>query len=302
MNTKKEYNEDRDYTQRSRIAVFEEEMKRLKRLMYGEEAHIWTYMTDLQGGYSEEATSAFVGQLVDVARCRKMHTGSDNENVDRHSFYENMLYCVLRVYASGYTLCANGSRICLGEPEDILFSDIISAFDTGSEALLDESLVFFMEHFYEIFTSKAICLDALRAQPDAVEQIREEIKEEDWLMFDALEEAHARELGYDMEEIREQNQQLLDELEQQAREEEERLHGTFGAQERFCRSLEEISDYLKRSLIFPGQMLTELRQLISDFLAEEGHTVFSNEEAYIAVMVQLKKTIRTARKYVEDCG
>lgn len=299
MNTKKEYDEDREYTQRSRVAVFEEEMKRLKRLMYGEEAHIWTYMTDSQGKYSEKAASAFVEQLVDVARCQKMHFGND-ESADKRSFYGNLLYCVLRVYASGYTLCANGSRICLGEPEDILFSDIISAFDTDPEAFLDGKLVFFMEHFYEIFAHKTICLDALRTQTDMTERLQEEIPWADWPVYDALEEAHAQDLGYDIEEIREQNRQLLAEMEQQACEEKERLLRTFDAQERFCRSLEEISCYLERSPVLSGQMLTELRQLILDFLAAEGHAVFSNEDAYIAVMVQLKKTIRTARKYVED--
>lgn len=298
MYTEKEYDEDKKYTLRSRVMVFEREMERLKNFMYGRCVPVWNYMTDSQGKYSEEKTIGLIEQIIDEARYRRMHIWDFDKHEDKLPLYKNLLYCVLRAYTSDYTEYSGGNRFGYGKPEEILFFDILSAFEDSGQGLLDGNAVFFMEILYEIFTGKTICLDVLNAEREKTEIDAAET--DDVQTGKSMEEVLAEELGYNIEEIREAEQSFIEEEEQQAKAEREKVCKQFTEKEHFCRSLDEIDCYLKEKPISYKQMRSEMKTLIDGFLSDSGLSVFQDENAYVEVMVQLKKTIRTAQKYTED--
>ncbi|MBD5494474.1 MAG: hypothetical protein HDR12_08915 [Lachnospiraceae bacterium] len=298
METEKEYDEGKNYTLRSRIMVFEREVERLKNLMYGRCVPVWKYMTDSQGKYSEERTIGLIDKIIDEARYSRMHIWDFEKHEDKLTFYKNILYCVLRAYTSDYTECSGGNRFGYGKPEEILFSDILSAFEDSGGELLDGNAVFFMENLYEILTGRPICLDVLNAGSGKTENIT--VETEDALTVISMEEALAEELGYNIEEIRGEEQSFIEEEEKLARAEREKVRKQFAAKEHFCQSFDEIYCYLKEKPISYKQMRSEMKTLIDDFLSDSGLSVFQDEDAYVEAMVQLKKTIRTAQKYTED--
>lgn len=298
METEKEYDEDKNYTQRSRIMVFEREMERLKNLMYGRCVAVWNYMTDSQGKYSEERTIGLVDQIIDEARYRRMHIWDFDKHADKLSLYKNVLYCVLRAYTSDYTECSGGNRFGYGKPEEILFSDIMSAFEDSTGELLDGNAVFLMETLYEIFAGRSICLAVLNAERRKTEN--DTAVTEDVQTGISMEEALAEKLGYNIEEIRQAEQSFIEEEEQLAKAEREKVYKQFAAKEHFCYSLDEIHCYLNKTPISYKQMHLEMKTLVDGFLSDSGLSVFQDENAYVETMVQLKKTIRTAQKYTED--
>lgn len=296
---KQSYDEDSTYTLRSRIIVFEEEMERLKKLMYGELTSIWVYMTDSQGKYSEKNTVKMVDQIVDGDLYRKMHIWDYDKQADKLPFYKDLLYSVLRTCTSGYVECEGGNRFGYGSPEEISFSHIISVFDKYELGLLDGNIVFLMEKLYEIFSQKKIYLDALHHRQEMAEMVDEDVESETEA-YESMEEEWAREHGVDINEIREAEQRRLDESERQSAIERKKVMESFEEKEHFCQSIEEVVSYLEARNVSAGQLSSEMRELIVEFLFDRGTPVFLDEEAYVEVMVQLKKTIRTAQRYAED--
>ncbi|MDE6748706.1 MAG: hypothetical protein K2K21_06550 [Lachnospiraceae bacterium] len=301
METEKEYDDDKNYTLRSRIIVFEREMEHLKNLMYGRCVTVWNYMTDSQGKYSEERTIGLIEQIINEIRYRRMHIWDFDKHADKLTFYKNILYCVLRAYTSNYTECSGGNRFGYGKPEEILFFDILSAFEDSTGELLDGNVVFLMETLYEIFTGRSICLDVLNAEREKMEQTEKYTAEtEDMYTGKPMEEALAEELGYNIEEIREEEQSFIEEEENLAQAEREKVCKQFADKEHFCHSLDEVYCYLKETPISYNQVRLEIKALVDGFLSDIGLSVFQDEDAYVEAMVQLKKTIRTAQKYTED--
>ena len=297
---KQGYNEDKDYTLRSRMIVFEEEIEFLKELMYGEKTLVWTYMADSQGKYSEEKTVKLVDQIVDGERYQRMHVWDYDEQADKLPFYKSLLYCVLRTYTSDYVECGGGNRFGYGKPEEISFFRIMSVFEEPGRELLDGSAVYFMKTLYEIFERKEIRLDALNRRQEVKGIAWEEAGKEEAAANESMEEVLASECGYDISEIRDEEQRTFEEAEQQAVAEKDKVIRHFGEKEHFCRSLEETIIYLKEKNLSAEQLYGEMKELISGFLFDKGIPVFLDENAYTDVMVQLKKTIRTAQKYMED--
>ena len=118
--------------------------------------------------------------------------------------------------------------------------------------------------------------------------------------YESVEEEWAREHGVDINEIREAEQRMLDESERQSAIEKEKVMESFEEKEHFCQIIEEVVSYLEARNVSAGQLSSEMRELILGFLFDRGVPAFLDEEAYIEVMVQLKKTIRTAQRYAED--
>lgn len=297
---KQGYDEDKDYTLRSRMIVFEEEIEFLKELMYGEKVLVWTYMADSQGKYSEEKTVRLVDQIVDGERYQRMHVWDYDEQADKLPFYKSLLYCVFRTYTSDYVECGGGNRFGYGKPEEITFSHIMSVFEEHGQELSDGSAVCFMKTLYEVFEQKEICLDVLNRRQEMKGIDKEEAGKEETAAYESMEEALARECGYDIGEIRDEEQRAFQEAERQSVAEKDKVIRLFGEKEHFCRSLEETIFYLREKDISAEQLFGEMKELISGFLFDRGIPVFLDEKAYIEVMVQLKKTIRTAQKYTED--
>lgn len=165
---------------------------------------------------------------------------------------------------------------------------------------MDGSAVYFMKTLYEIFERKEICLDALNRRQEVKGIAWEEAGKEEAAANESMEEVLASECGYDISEIRDEEQRTFEEAEQQAVAEKDKVIRLFGEKEHFCRSLEETIIYLKEKNLSAEQLYGEMKELISGFLFDKGIPVFLDENAYTEVMVQLKKTIRTAQKYMED--
>lgn len=287
------YHEDRDYAVRSRRAVFDKEMESLKRLMYGGSVRIWPYMSEPWGNYSEERTASFVEEIVNEEWYARMH----RENFERHAqklpFYRKLLYCVLRILASGYTDYRNGNVIPAGgEVEKITFSDVADVFRADAGAILDSFTIYFAELFYNLFTGRTIRLpfrDPYREEP-----------EEDGEMEEDAFLAWAEEKGLDIAGLREEEIRELELGEENRRREEEKLRSTFSEREHFCRNLEELALFAEDNPIVVPVMREELESLLVEFLSDRRLSVFDREEAFVEAMVQLKKTIRTAGRYAED--
>ena len=229
------YHEDRDYAVRSRRAVFDKEMESLKRLMYGGSVRIWPYMSDPWGNYSEERTASFVKEIVNEEWYARMHREDFERHAQKLPFYRKLLYCVLRILASGYTDYRNGNVIPAGgEVEKITFSDVADVFRADTGAILDSFTIYFAELFYNMFTGRTIRLpfrDPYREEP-------EEDGEMEFL-------AWAEEKGLDIAELRE----------------EEKLRSTFSEREHFCRNLEELALYAEDNPIVVPVMREELESL-----------------------------------------
>ncbi len=286
---------DRQYTLKSRQTVFERELKSLKSFMYGGAVYVWPYMADEAGKYSESQTVKFIAQLLD---------GLPGGSIcaDRLSFYKNMLYCVLRTMTSGYTEYHMGNIAGFGDPQRVTFSCVLSGFEDDSMELLENNTVYFMKTLYEIFTGKKPDLDCLHTEWE-MEKITEEMRkamDEEADARTAMEDELSGMWGFDMEAIRKEEQSELVQSKLQEAREKERLRETFADQEHFCRSLDEICVYLEKNSVDPIRLQADMQEMICSFLWDRGLTVFHDEEAFISVMVQLKKTIRTAQRFAGE--
>ncbi len=285
---------DRQYTLKSRQIVFERELKSLKSLMYGGTVHVWPYMTDEAGEYSEEQTVKFIDRLLDSLPVFV--------RTDRLSFYKNILYCVLRTMTSGYTEYHMGNIAGFGDAKAVTFSCVLSAFEGDFMELLDNNTVYFMKILYEAFMRKEPDLDCLHAEwkpPMITEEMRKMMDEETDART-AMEDELAGKGGLDMEAVRAEEQDWLVRAKLQEEQEKERLREAFADQGHFCESLDEICAYLEKSKVDPLRLQADMQEMICRFLWESGLTVFHDEEEFIAVMVQLKKTIRTAQRFAGE--
>lgn len=287
--------EDMDYTLRSRIMVFEEEVERLRCLMYGEEILVWPYMTDAEGTYSEENTMQLVERIV----VKKSYgTRNRQEEAGLSAFYRKTLYCVLRVLTSGFTVYVGGSRLGYGLPEEICFSHILSAFSGHEQEVLDGNILFVMEMLYEIMAGKTISLDALGRKE--TETVIRENDEEEAVQYEAIEEALAEAYGYDIREIRNEEYRNVEETKHQAEMEREKVLRFFPEKEKFCQSVEEAVSFAEKTRISGKRMLADIRELIRAFLLDSETSAFTDEEAYVEVMIRLKRTVREAQKYTGE--
>ncbi len=299
---KQAYDEDRKYAVKSRRRVLERELKSLKRLMYGGNIRIWEYLSDYWGDYSEEQTNVFVEQVIDEEHYQRIHTFDHAGYLHKFPFYRKLLYCVLRTLTAGYTHYQNGNVTDFGEPEKITFFDVVSSFQGVHSELLDVDIVYFMRILYEILEQKEIDLALLNPGSEEPEMTEDSEKQmlveiESW---EALEEEKLRELGASVEEWRAGEQEAFVHEKARQMEEENRIRETFPEREHFCRSLEEILLYLKENSVRADELETEIRELLFQFLSDRRLSVLDEEEAFVEVMVQLKKTIRTAQRYLEE--
>lgn len=295
---------DRDYAILSRRSVFESEIKSLRDLMGGGYIRVWPYLSDSGGDYSEKKAVRLVGQIIGEKQYRNMHEAHYDRYAARIPFYRNLLYCVLRTITAGYTDYQSGADY--GPPERILFSDLTDAFEGNLGGLLDWNCVFWMKKIYGLLTGEKI--DVHRLNPGPEEMAEEEETADEMLAeamafeesYRAMEDALGKKLGYDMDEIRNEEEEEDRIREEEQTEEEERIRSTFPSKRHFCRSVKEILLYLEQNDIDARELEAEMKELIFQFLSDRRLSVFDAEEAFVEVMVQLKRTIRRAQGYVGD--
>lgn len=301
---------DRDYAILSRRSVFESEIKSLRDLMGGGYVRIWSFLSDSGGEYSDKKTVRLVGQIVEEKQYQKIHEAHYERYAARIPFYRNMLYCVLRTITAGYTDYQSGADY--GSPDRILFSDLTDAFEGNFGGLLDWNCAFQIERLYELLTGEKIDICRLNPGPEEMtdEMLEEEMAEtadeipaEEMAYeesYRAMEDALGQRLGYDMDEIRneEEEEDRIREAKQAG--EEERIRENFPSKRHFCRSVKEMLSYLEKNNIDARELEAEMKELIFQFLSDKRLSVFDAEEAFIEVMVQLKRTIRRAQGYVGD--
>lgn len=294
---------DRDYAILSRRSVFESEIKSLRDLMGGGYIRVWPYLSDSGGDYSEKKAVRLVGQIIGEKQYRNMHEAHYDRYAARIPFYRNLLYCVLRTITAGYTDYQSGADY--GPPERILFSDLTDAFEGNLGGLLDWNCVFWMKKIYGLLTGEKI--DVHRLNPGPEEAAEEEEAADEMLAeamafeesYRAMEDALGKKLGYDMDEIRNEEEEE-DRIREEEQTEEERIRSTFPSKRHFCRSVKEILLYLEQNDIDARELEAEMKELIFQFLSDRRLSVFDAEEAFVEVMVQLKRTIRRAQGYVGD--
>lgn len=298
------YHRDRDYAILSRRSVFESEIKSLRHLMDGGCTRIWPCLSDSKGEYSDKKTVRFVGQIAEEKQYQQMHERQYDRYARRIPFYRDLLYCVLRTLAAGYTDYRSG--VDYGAADRVLFADLTDAFEGNFGGLLDWNCVFQMGRLYKLLTGEKIDICRLNPGPEEMtdEMLKEEMAEtgEEMLTeemtyeesYRAMEEELGERLGYDMEEIRKEEEREEWILETKQTGENERIRAAFPAKKRFCRSVKEILLYLEGNAIDAGELEAEMKELIFQFLSDRRLSVFDEEEAYIEVMVQLKRTIRKA--------
>ena len=303
---KREYDIDRDYAVRSRRSVFQKELDSLKRIMYGGGVHIWPYMADAWGDYSEERTVSLVHQIIDREWYERMHLTDYQHYAHRLPFYEKLLYCVLRVLTTEYTAYRDGNIMGGRAPSEITFADLTDVFEWEEDALLDSFTILFMERFYEILTGKKLEIPFRSASLAEWEKWQEGNREIDRMLaedaeaWDAREEELAKKLGYDIEEVRREDERERELGRQEQEREDQQMRETFPEGEHFCRNLEEVLSYAENNPVERYVVKTELIKLIQEFLSDSRLSVFDEEEAFVETMVQLKRTIRTAKRYAED--
>lgn len=284
------YQDRKAYTVKSRQIVFEREIRRLQCLMEGRTAPIWPYMVDSAGEYSEEQTVKFVSWLLE--RTPGKH----------FSFCQDLIYCVLRTMTSGYTEYHMGNITGFGDPQVIPFSALIDGFGGSPFSLLDSYTMYFMEVLYEIFTGEKIrwSLPGMEAEREEfTEEMKKQMEEEGEARI-AMEDALAKRQGVDMEAVREWEKEEAGQLELQRLKERARIKENFAEQEHFCKSLNRICEYLKQNEVELVRLKSDLKEGILQFLSDRELAVFQDEEGFVAVMVQLKKTIRQAQKLAKD--
>lgn len=297
--------QERDYAIQSRRRTFEQEIKQLRRIMQGGNIHVWPFMTDFWGDYSEGQTNIFVNEIVKEERYREIHTSGYEQPqnaADKLSFYRNILYCVLRALTSGYTGYESGNIIGCRKPEDVLFSDVVDSFKGEDGELIDSFTVCYVGAVYEIVSGSGIdlsCLNFCMVEEELTEDVMCQLLEEaeSW---EEEEEAWAIKHGFDIEELREFDRREEERQQECARQDQERLREEFANPEHFCRSLEAVLEYLKEHAEDAAGMREEIEELLFGFLSYRSLTAFDDEKAYVETMVQLKKAIRTAQKYGEE--
>lgn len=295
---------DRDYAILSRRSVFESEIKSLRDLMGGGYIRVWPYLSDSGGDYSEKKAVRLVGQIIGEKQYRNMHEAHYDRYAARIPFYRNLLYCVLRTITAGYTDYQSGADY--GLPERILFSNLTDAFEGNLGGLLDWNCVFWMKKIFGLLTGEKI--DVHRLNPGPEEMAEEEETADEMLAetmafeesYRAMEDALGQKLGYDMDEIRSEEEEEDRIREEEQAGEEERIRSTFPSKRHFCRSVKEILLYLEENDIDARELEAEMKELIFQFLSDRRLSVFDAEEAFVEVMVQLKRTIRRAQGYVGD--
>ena len=296
------YDEDRDYAVRSRRRVLEREMERLRQWMLGGQVRVWPYMTDFGGIYSEERTAAFVEEIITEKQFRRMHRTDMDLCVHRISFYRDLLYCVLRTLTSGYTEYQSGNITGFEKPETITFAQAEKCFGREPGGIVDSDTVCFMQMLYRIFAQKEIDLSVLNPGtelPVMTEEMQREMEEaaDAW---SALEEEAALRQGVGLHEWRALEEQEQEEMRLREERERRRILQEFAGREPFCRRLEQVRNYAAEHILSPPQLREELRTFLFRFLSDRRLLVLDDEEAFIDVMVQLKKTIRAAQRYAED--
>lgn len=297
---------ERNYAIQSRRRTFEQEIKRLRRIMQGGNIHVWPFMTDFWGDYSEEQTNIFVNEIVKEDRyweiCTSGYVQPQNAE-DKLSFYRNMLYCVLRALTSGYTGYESGNIIGCRKPEDVIFSDVADSFRGEDGELIDSFTVYYMGAIYEIVSGSGIDLSCLNSCMADEEELTEDMQRqllEEAESWEEEEEAWAIKHGFDIEELREFDQREKERLQECARQERERIQKEFANPEYFCRSLEAALEYLKEHAEAAAGLREEIEELLFGFLSYRSLTVFDEEKAYVETMVQLKKAAGTAQKFGEE--
>lgn len=295
------YFADRDYAILSRRRVFESEIKSLSHLMGGGYIRIWPFLSDSGGDYSDKKTVRLVGQIVEEKQYQKMHEAHYERYAARLPFYRNMLYCVLRTLTAGYTDHQSGADY--GEPERILFSDVTEAFEGNFGGLLDWNCIFWMKKLYGLLTGEKIDAHRLNPGPEEMAE-KEEISDEalaEAMAFEesyrAMEDELGKKLGYDMEEIRGEEERDYRLREKKQAEEDERIRTAFPSKRHFCRSVKEMLSFLEQNDIDARELESEMKELIFQFLSDRRLSVFDEEKAFIEVMIQLKRTIRRAQGY-----
>lgn len=300
----RQYHTDREYAILSRRSVFESELKSLRYLMGGGRTSIWPYLSDSGGEYSDKKTIRFLDQITAEKQYQKMHGAYYERYAQRIPFYKNLLYCVLRTLTAGYTDYRSGADY--GAADRVLFADLTDAFEGNFGGILDWDCAFRMKKLYEILTGKSIDICRLNPGPEEMTETEgsaEEILAEEMAFeesYRAMEEELGEKLGYDMGEIRkeEEREERLRETKQAG--EDERIRTTFPAKRRFCRCIRESLLYLENNAMDAGELETEMKELIFQFLSARRLSVFDEEEAFVEVMVQLKRTIRKAQGYAGD--
>lgn len=295
---------DRDYAILSRRSVFESEIKSLRDLMGGGYVRIWPCLSDSSGDYSDKKAMRLVGQIIEEKQYQKMHKEHCDRYTARIPFYRNVLYCVLRTITAGYTDYQSGADY--GTPDRILFSDLTDAFEGNFGGLLDWNCVFWMNKIYGLLTGEKI--DAHRLNPGPEEMAEEDETADEMLAeamafgesYRAVENALGQRLGYDMDEIRDEEAEEDRIREAKQAGEEERIRETFPSKRHFCRSVKEMLSYLEQNDIDARELEAEMKELIFQFLSSRRLSVFDAEEAFVEVMVQLKRTIRKAQGYAEE--
>lgn len=297
--------QERNYAIRSRRMTFEREIKRLRRIMQGGNIHVWPFMTDFWGDYSEEQTNIFVNEIVKEDRYWEIYTSGymQPQNAeDKLSFYRNILYCVLRALTSNFTSYKCGNIIGCRKPEDVIFSDVADSFKGEDVELIDSFTVYYMGAIYEIVSGSGIDLSRLNScmageelTEDMMRQMMEEA--ESW---EEEEEAWAIKQGFDIEELGEFDRREKERLQECDRQEQERIRKEFANPEHFCRSLEAVLEHLKGHAEDAAGMREEIEELLFGFLSYRSLTVFDEEKAYVETMIQLKKAAGTAQEFGEE--
>lgn len=301
---------DREYAILSRRSVFESEIKSLRHLMDGGRTRIWPWLSDSGGEYSDKKAVRFVGQIIEEQQYQKMHDRHFDRYAGRLPFYGHLLYCVLRTLTAGHTDYQSG--VDYGAADRVLFADLTDALEGNFGGLLDWNCAFQMKMLYELLTGEKIEIDRLNPGPVEMtdEILREERAEtgeemaEEEMAYEesyrAMEEELGERLGYDMEEIRREEEREEQILEAKQAGENERIRAAFPAKRHFCRSVREILLYLENNAIDAGELEAEMKELIFQFLSDRRLSVFDEEEAFVEVMVQLKRTIQKAQDCAED--
>lgn len=300
----RQYHTDREYAIISRKSVFESELKSLRHLMDGGRTRIWPYLSDSGGEYSDKKTIRFLDQIIAEKQYQKMHGAYYEWYAQRIPFYKNLLYCVLRTLTAGYTDYRSGADY--GAADRVLFADLTDAFEGDFGGILDWDCAFRMKKLYEILTGKRI--DICRLNPGPEEMTEPEGSADEMLAeamafeesYRAMEEELGEKLGYDMGEIRKEEEREERLLEAKQAGEDERIRTTFPAKRRFCRCVRETLLYLENNAMDAGELESEMKELIFQFLSARRLSVFDEEEAFVEVMVQLKRTIRKAQGYAGE--
>lgn len=271
-----------------RQTKFQKLLSELEHSVSGLALPILPYIRTQQGKYSQRKTVALINCILD---------GLDVNDQKLLDFYHSLLYCSIRVLSIAYILYdERGNSFALAEDQtniDPTFSDLVELLHCDDRYLfegvrkqpLNELLAETMIAVYEVLSEKKcdksfILFGRIDYDPDY-------FLEPSWADYpDDVDAFQNQEESFDP---------ILEEQKLQKDQQNSRLKREFSYPDEYCQHFETILNQFEDYFDFKF-FNTHIQNMINNFLASQGLSIFNDENSYITICTYIKKTIKKSNQ------